>query len=480
MGIRPLAPLKRGSSDQLAQVDWDAALREFVGRMKEIQWRHGPESIAVLAPARLVTEEWLLLRTLVEGTLSAKASAMLPAGTIASLRACQSAWDVPAPPGVFDEIETAETIVLVGTSLAQRQPHLWQRLLNNRLDPTVLVVDSRQSETVRWPGSLLVQPGSEADLFRGVARILVEQALVDPLDFTPETDSVSDFLDSLNSVDLAEVVRTTGLSLSAIVSLAETIGSSDRLSMWWPDDNPDLPEDLPSTMMNLSLLMSTASRAGGGANPLLSPWNVLGMCAAGVAGISKQELNTAFFPSLEALQESLGSKQIQALWILNSNAETTKLPDALQDSLHDLEFLVVQGNAVDPDVEAAADLILPTTTWGEKTGSFISAERRCGVLTAVDKPPGEALSDHEILVRLLDLWGEPAPGRSPAETFEHLTNLSRGTWWDLNSLGSPDDIRDRPGRQCGASRGTGNTSGPVSLWQQNDNAASHRPHFIVK
>lgn len=56
--------LRRGPQDRWETVSWVRAIHEFVSRMKLIQARYGPDSIAVLNPGQICTEELALLGSL--------------------------------------------------------------------------------------------------------------------------------------------------------------------------------------------------------------------------------------------------------------------------------------------------------------------------------------------------------------------------------------------------------------------------------
>jgi len=58
---RGTTPLLRDQAGTLRPVDWHTAMTEFCGRMKDIQARHGPHSIAFLGTGQICTEEMALL-----------------------------------------------------------------------------------------------------------------------------------------------------------------------------------------------------------------------------------------------------------------------------------------------------------------------------------------------------------------------------------------------------------------------------------
>jgi NADH-quinone oxidoreductase subunit G len=78
------------------------------------------------------------------------------------------------------------------------------------------------------------------------------------------------------------------------------------------------------------------------------------------------------------------------------------LPDggALKAALEKLSFLVVQDTRLTPTAQLA-HVVLPSTHFGEKDGTYTNRRGRVQKLTAGIVPPGGALQDWEIFARLL-------------------------------------------------------------------------------
>jgi predicted molibdopterin-dependent oxidoreductase YjgC len=118
-------------------------------------------------------------------------------------------------------------------------------------------------------------------------------------------------------------------------------------------------------------------------------------------------------------------KRIRALWIIATNP-LVSFPniDVLKQALDGLDFLVVQDGFHPTPTSDLADLVLPAAIWGEKEGSYTNSERRVSKVNAAVSPPGEALSDFEIFLRLaheLKCNDEPFPGwQTPQDAFERM------------------------------------------------------------
>ena len=85
-----------------------------------------------------------------------------------------------------------------------------------------------------------------------------------------------------------------------------------------------------------------------------------------------------------------------------------------------------------------AHLVLPAAIWGEKEGTYTNSERRVSKVNAAVAPPGEALSDFEIFLRLARELGcrdELFAGwTGPRDAFEEWRRVSAGRLCDYSGI----------------------------------------------
>jgi len=67
-----------------------------------------------------------------------------------------------------------------------------------------------------------------------------------------------------------------------------------------------------------------------------------------------------------------------------------------------------------------AHLVLPSTHFGEKEGTYTNRKGRVQKLNAATIAPDGAMQDWEIFVRLLDAAGEKVSFSTPSEVFDSL------------------------------------------------------------
>jgi len=94
-------------------------------------------------------------------------------------------------------------------------------------------------------------------------------------------------------------------------------------------------------------------------------------------------------------------------------------PDEVRQALRGLSFLVVQDIRMSETAQLA-HLVLPSTHFGEKEGTYTNRKGRVQKLNAATIAPDGAMQDWEIFVRLLDAAGEKVSFSTPSEVFDSL------------------------------------------------------------
>lgn len=454
-GRRFTTPLKRNCSGQLVPVDWDMALREFVGRIKEIQWRCGRQSIGFLAPGQLALEEVWSFQVLARQGIGARLGAVdLRSPVLAALEAYRRAYGNPLPPYAFEDLEESDVVVLVGSDLAQTFPELWQRLLKNSHAPEIIVIDSRQTLTSRSAGQhLQPHPGTECSLLSGLAQVLIERGAVDQEFIAAQTEGFGELQTQLRHSTLHGTAAETRLSPSQMELLASSIARGERVSFWWStaEIGASGANGIEPALINLALLTGNVGRPGTGANAILGPCTALGTflfgnfenmrvssgndAAAGrFVSSGSQSGNLTWLEVCEGITRH----EIKALWLVSTNAAAGAVDELLtREILDQLDFLVVQDTCEGTLAAACADLILPSAGWGEKTGTFLTTERRLGLATPVREPPGNALADFEIFRTVAHYWGCEKfveDWDRPESVFQLLKEISRDTPWEFTGI----------------------------------------------
>jgi anaerobic selenocysteine-containing dehydrogenase len=174
-------PQIRRANGKFERASWEDAMTEMCARIRAIQEKYGPESVAFIGSGQVATEELAFLGALAKfgmGMIHGDANTRQCMAT--SAVAYKESFGFDAPPYTYDDFEKSDVIVLVGSNLCIAHPIMWERVMRNRHSPRIIVVDPRTTETAMAATlHLPIAPKSDLTLFYGVAHILVAEGWVD-------------------------------------------------------------------------------------------------------------------------------------------------------------------------------------------------------------------------------------------------------------------------------------------------------------
>lgn len=461
---RATTPLLRDAAGKQVPVGWEEALDVFTTRLKSIRDQHGRESVAFLSTGQIPFEEMAFLGCLFKfgmGFLHGDANTRQCMAT--AVTAYKQSFGFDAPPYTYADFEESEVIVLVGSNLCIAHPILWQRIIRNRRDPRIIVIDPRATETAQAATQhVALKPKGDLPLLYSLAHCILRDGRADPASLA-RTEGIEDFALFLRDYAPAAVEAATGLSAEAIETLARTVSEpGKRVSWWWTMGVNQSHEGVRAAqaMINLALITGNIGKPGTGANSITGQCNAMGSrlfsnttsLVGGhdfsdpahrekvAAGLGIPPENIPSDPSLayDQIFDAVEAGKIKALWIVATNPFHSWIDRSRLDRLREkLEFLVVQDMYRTTESALAADLVLPAAGWGEKDGCFINSERRIGTLKAVRRAPGLALSDFRIFRLIASAWGCGelfARWTDPEAAFQLLRDLTKDRPCDITGI----------------------------------------------
>jgi anaerobic selenocysteine-containing dehydrogenase len=474
---RAVTPLLRNAFGQLEPIDWDTALRTFVDRMKAIQCKHGPHSIAFLSTGQIVTEEMALLGALAKfgmGMLHGDGNTRQCMAT--AVTAYKESFGFDAPPYTYADFEESDVIVLVGSNLCIAHPILWQRVLRNPHRPEIIVIDPRATETsMAATQHLALYPKSDLALIYGIAQLLIERDWIDRDFITAHTSGFEAFAEFVRSYPLDHTAAETRLSKDPIERLARTIHEGRRVSFWWTMGVNQSHQGVRTAqaIINLALMTGNIGRPGTGANSITGQCNAMGSRlfsnttnllgghdfanadhrrkVADVLGIKESTIPSQSSWPYHRILDGVLRGQIRGLWVVCTNPAHSWINQGqARDILQRLDFLVVQDMYDNTETARMAHLVLPAAGWGEKEGTFINSERRIGLVKKVAVAPGQALADFHVFRLIAEYWGCGemfGAWQTPQDVFHLLKRLSVGQPCDFSGITDYEMIEDAGGIQ---------------------------------
>jgi assimilatory nitrate reductase catalytic subunit len=461
---RATQPLLRARDGALAPVSWDRALAAFTENFQRIQREHGKSAVAVLSTGQIVTEEMALLGVLAKSGMGVRHLDSNTRQCMATSHvAYKQSFGFDAPPFTYADFEESDALVFIGSNPCIAHPILWQRVMQNRRRPDIVVVDPRATETAQAATlHVPLRPKSDLILLYGLAHLLIARGLVKPAFIATHTTDYAAFAAFVQPFTPSVVAAATDVPEAVLERLATIIGTRDRVSLWWTMGVNQGHEATRTAqaIINLALLTGNLGRPGTGANSITGQCNAMGSRlfgnatslvggysftdaaqrrhVAGILGLAPAQIPAEPGYAYDQILDAIDRGEIRGLWVIATNTAHSWINQSRARAiLGKLEFLVVQDMYATTETAQLADLVLPAAGWGEKEGTFINSERRIGVVRKVARAPGQALSDFAIFQLVAAAWGCGAlfrDWRTPEAAFQILKRLSAGQPCDFSGI----------------------------------------------
>jgi assimilatory nitrate reductase catalytic subunit len=473
---RLLHPMIRCSKGTLEQVAWTDALDHVAHRFQHIIARDGPDAVAFYLSGQLLTEDYYVANKLMKGFIgSANVDTNSRLCMASSVAGHRRAFGADTVPGVYEDLDEADLLVLIGSNAAWCHPVLFQRMLANKQKrgARIVVIDPRRTDTAGDADLFLgLKPGTDTALFSGLLVYLADNGALDHDYIARHTGGFDEALARARSIagSVAATALATGLSESDVAEFFQMFRTTPRVVTLYSQGVNQSAQgtDKVNAILNCHLATGRIGKPG------VSPFSLTGqpnaMGGREVGGLANQlAAHMGFTPpdidrvrrfwkapriatheGLKAVQmfEAIARGEIKALWVIGTNPAVS-LPDAdaARAALKKLELFVVSENVRSNDtVNAGAHVLLPAQAWGEKSGTVTNSERRISRQRAFLTPPGETRPDWWIVSEVAKRLGFGAAFdfKSAADVFREHASLSAfensgGRDFDIGALMSLSD-----------------------------------------
>jgi assimilatory nitrate reductase catalytic subunit len=453
---RLLYPLLRQADGTLVRVDWDTALGRVADGFERIIARHGPDAVAFYLSGQLLTEDYYVANKLMKGFIgSANVDTNSRLCMASSVAGHRRAFGADTVPGTYEDLDTADLIVLVGSNAAWCHPVLFQRMVVNKRTrgARIVVIDPRRTPTTEEADLFLsIAPGMDTALFCGLLVHLADNGALDEAYIAHYTDGFAAALAAARAIagDVAATARATGLAPADVAQFFALFASTARVVTAFSQGVNQSAQgtDKVNAIINCHLATGRIGKPGMGPFSLTGQPNAMG--GREVGGLANQlAAHMGFTPAevdrvrrfwnaprmaeregLKAVElfDAVARGEVKALWVMATNPAVS-LPRAafVRDALKKLELFVVSDNvAANDTVSAGAHVLLPAAAWGEKDGTVTNSERRISRQRAFLKTAGEAMPDWRIVCKVAKRLGfaEAFSFSSAADVFREHAALS--------------------------------------------------------
>jgi assimilatory nitrate reductase catalytic subunit len=495
---RLLAPRVYGQD-----VPWDDALGLVARRFQKVIAEHGPGAVALYVSGQLLTEDYYVANKLMKGFFGGANidtnSRLCMASSVAGHR---RAFGSDTVPGLYEDLELADLVVLTGSNLAWCHPVLYQRLAaakSARPAMKVVVIDPRRTATCDLADlHLAIAPGSDAALFNAVLAAIADGGA------KPDASGYAEAVAAARASDPG----LTGLKPALLAEFCALWAGTEKVVTVYSQgiNQSDTGTDKVNAILNCHLATGRIGRPGMGPFSVTGQPNAMGgrevgglanmlACHLDIENPSHRAAVQTYWssptmagkPGLKAVEmfRAVADGTIKAIWIIHTNpAVSMPGADAVAQALKACPFVVVQDVTAATDTARLAHVLLPATAWGEKEGTVTNSDRTISRQRRILPAPGQARDDWRILADVASRMGWAAAFNWPnaAAIFREYAGLSGvagglGSDFDISDLAGltdiaysdlapftwPQNVRQKGGRFFGAGR-YHTTDGRGRMW----------------
>ncbi|MFN3924078.1 MAG: molybdopterin oxidoreductase family protein, partial [Pseudarthrobacter sp.] len=278
-------PLLKGPDGVHRPISWNQALDLAVSAVKDARARYGADAVGVFGGGGLTNEKAYMLgkfARLALGTsrIDYNGRFCMSSAAAAGMRAFGVDRGLPFP---LEALDTASTILMLGSNVAETMPPFVQHLKGTRDAGGLIVVDPRRSATAAFTadgGGLHLQPlpGTDLTLLLGISHVVIHENLVDTAYLADRTSGYNAVARSVNSFWPERVQSLTGVPAELIRETARRLargardGGSYILTGRGVEQHVD-GTDTATAAINLSLLLGLPGSARSGYGTLTGQGN---------------------------------------------------------------------------------------------------------------------------------------------------------------------------------------------------------------
>lgn len=432
------------------EATWEEALELAGRRLREIKDQHGSSTMAGFGSAKCSNEEAYLFQKLIRAGFGTNnvdhCTRLCHASSVAALLETIGSGAVT---NVFADVKNADVALITGSNTTANHPvaasFMKQAVRSGRTK--LIVVEPRHIEMADHAEVFLqIRPGTDVACYNAWMHVLIEEDLIDHAFIAGRTENFEALKELVKDYSPEAVADMCGVEASEIRRAARLFGGASAAMVFWGMGISQHTHGTDNARCLISLMLMTGNvgRPGTGLHPLRGQNNVQGASDAGLIPIVYPDYQSVSDPDIRAKFEAAWGTEldpdagltvveivhaaltgkIKGMYMMGENPFLSDPnTNVVRKALASLEFLVVQDIFLTETAEFA-DVILPATTWMEKTGTVTNTDRRVQIGRQALNPPGEARADWEITCQLATAFGFPMPYESPDEVFAEFTSLA--------------------------------------------------------
>lgn len=437
------------------EVDWSKAIDFASDKLRRII-RKNKDSLGIYIGAQIPTEDQYVAVKLGKGYIgTASFDSNVRLCMASAAHSLKFTFDDPSPTASFDEIDKAETFVLIGVNPASNYPVIWNRIISSKSKgkSKIILIDPVFNDSAQQSDIYVkIPPGKDILLLNCIANILIRRGIIK---IKPE--GFEEFKNTVMEYSPERISKLINISKQTINDIVSRIIETKTIFMWGMGVNQTARGvDTGILISTIAMLTGNIGKDGTGILPLTGQHNSMGAREAGtLAGMlpglryikNENEVNEVedfwniprysiprYYYTITEMYKLIEERKIKALWIIATNP-VLSLPEStkFKDLLTYLDLVIVQ-DAYFTDTTKIADVILPAASWSERNGIHTSGDRTVGKLNKLFKSPGNSMPDWWIIENIGIRLGFPFNYKSCEDIFNEFKDITKNRMDDISSL----------------------------------------------
>ncbi len=448
----PMIRRKRGGSFEA--VSWDTAIDYASSRLMAIKEEFGPDSIMISGSSRSTGNETNYVmqkfaRAAV-GTNNVDCCARVCHGP--SVAGLQMSVGNGAMSNSIVEVEDTKCIFIFGWNPADSHPIIARRVIKAKeKGATIIVCDPRKIETARIADLYVpIKNGCNVAFVNALMNVIINEGLTDKDYIAKYTSGFEELKAIVDKYTPESVTEITGIDAETIHKTARMYATAPQgAGIFWGMGVCQFFQGVETVraLTSMALLTGNIGKPNTGVAPVRGQNNVQGACDMGAlpnvyVGYQKvvdQEARKKFAKAwglpVEKLSDKVGhyltevaklatAGQLKAFYCMGEDPlQTEPELSAVRSGFSKLDLLIVQ-DCFMTKTAAVADVIFPTTTWGEHEGVYSAADRGFQRFYKAVEPQGDVKVDWDIISRMSTAMGYPMHYNNTREIWDELISLS--------------------------------------------------------
>src|SRR6266511_1290987 len=433
------------------EATWEEAMELTAQELLRLKREGGGDALACFSSAKCSNEENYVIMRMFRGALGTNnidhCTRLCHSTSVAAM---QRALNTSAASGSMREVEhAADVIFIAGANTTESHPVFGAAIKRaQQRGARLIVADPRKTElAARADLHLQMQPGTDVALFTAMLNHILARGLEDEAFLAERTRDFDKVRESVKALTPEVAAKITGVPAERIREAAEIYAKGPNTSTLWAMGLTQHANgtDLVTSLLNLMLACGMIGRRGAAMMPVRGQNNVQGASDVGAIpfvytdyrSVKNPQIREEYARAWGVPPESLSLKEglmvteivkeesgVRGMYIMGENPIISD-PDIAHAEhwFRELEFLAVHDLFL-TETARYADVVLPGSSFAEKTGTFVNTERRIQVAHQAVASPGAARSDLEILIELSNRLGLKTPHRTAEDVMREIVQVT--------------------------------------------------------